>query len=88
MKWQYRDDYQLVLKAWRPLVSARISRRQLEVIYLVSVGLSNKDIGNICGVGEKTVKSHISLAMREVGTKNRSELMLWAFNNLILEQQV
>ncbi|MBS1701407.1 MAG: GAF domain-containing protein [Armatimonadetes bacterium] len=51
-----------------------LTRRQFEVIDLVSEGLRNPKIAEVLGIGENTVKTHISDAFRSLGFQNRSQV--------------
>jgi DNA-binding NarL/FixJ family response regulator len=50
-----------------------LTGRQLEVLELVSVGLSNKAIGKELGLAENTVKMHASRLYKTLGVENRTE---------------
>ena len=52
-----------------------LSDRELEVIHLLSEGLSNKEIAHRIFISESTVKFHIQNAARKLGTKRRAELV-------------
>lgn len=59
--------------------AARLSPRQLEAAKLVHLGLSNKAMAAVMGIGVKTVKLHIHLAGTKVpgGGKARVKLTRW-----------
>jgi LuxR family maltose regulon positive regulatory protein len=54
-------------------VVEEVSRRELEVLNLVAVGMSNREIGNRLFISEKTVKKHVSNVMAKLGTSNRTQ---------------
>lgn len=51
----------------------RLSARQKEVLRLVADGRSNKEIGNLLGLAEKTVKSHVTAILRTLDVGNRTQ---------------
>lgn len=67
----------------RPMRSARtaplLSPRELEVLTLLAEGLSNGEIGRRLGIGESTVKTHVSnlLAKLEVSDRTQAAVQAW-----------
>lgn len=57
---------------------ASLSRQEERTLRLVSNGLSNREVGEILGVLEKTVKYHMTKAMAKLGVRNRVEATLIA----------
>jgi DNA-binding NarL/FixJ family response regulator len=53
----------------------KISRKEQEVIILVSQGFKNKEIADKLNISEQTVKAHISHIFRKVKVTNRSQLV-------------
>src|SRR6266851_5315775 len=54
-----------------PAGRASFTDREKEVLELLVVGRSNKEIGSPLGIGERTVKAHVAKMMRKVGVQNR-----------------
>ena len=52
-----------------------LSRREAEIIEMVSFGISNKEIGERLYLSELTVKTHMTRILRKTGARNRVELM-------------
>jgi LuxR family transcriptional regulator, maltose regulon positive regulatory protein len=50
-----------------------LSEREAEVLRLVAVGLSNRDIGERLFISEKTVKTHLSNILGKLGAANRTQ---------------
>lgn len=50
-----------------------LTRQQRIVIGMLPRGLTNLEIGKELGIAEETVKTHLRLAMRKLGTKSRAE---------------
>ena len=53
---------------------ARLSPREREVFVLVVRGLPNKQIADVLGVSERTVKAHRSQVMHKMGVQSAAEL--------------
>ena len=61
-----------------------LTRRELEVLKLLSVGLYNKEIGKNLGISERTVKNHISNIFKKINVMDRTQAAVFAIrNNLI-----
>ena len=61
-----------------------LTRRELEVLKLLSVGLYNKEIGKNLGISERTVKNHISNIFKKINVMDRTQAAVFALrNNLI-----
>lgn len=58
----------------------KISRKEQEVIILVSQGCRNREIAEKLSISEQTVKAHISNIFRKVNVNNRSQLVPLAMN--------
>jgi DNA-binding CsgD family transcriptional regulator len=54
-----------------------LSKRQREVASLCAAGLGNDQIAFQLGIGAKSVKEHLRVAMRKTGLSSRLELALW-----------
>lgn len=57
-----------------PAELARLTARQREIVGLVAEGLSNKRIAVRLGIGEGTVKVHLTAVFRNLAAKSRTEL--------------
>lgn len=55
-----------------------LSRREVDVLRLASIGNSNRVIGSILGIGEATVKTHMSGAMGKLGASDRTHAVTLA----------
>lgn len=56
----------------------RLTERETEVLRLLAVGLSNKEIGQNLGIAEKTVKSHVSNILSKLNVLSRTQAALHA----------
>jgi DNA-binding NarL/FixJ family response regulator len=58
-----------------------LTRREVEVVRLVSQGLTNKVVAEALGLREGTVKIHLHSIYRKLRVSNRSELILRLIGN-------
>jgi DNA-binding CsgD family transcriptional regulator len=63
-----------------------LSRREGELVSLLSQGLKNKEIASQLSIGEGTVKVYLSELFEKVGVKDRFELALYGLKNLTSAQ--
>lgn len=54
-------------------LSARLTKRQLEVLQLLTQGMTNKQIGRELTISFKTVKTHITTILKTLDAANRTE---------------
>lgn len=63
-----------------------LSKREEEVLRLVSKGASNKEIASTLFISENTVKTHLRNIMNKLGVVNRSQAAVYAVKgNLVHE---
>lgn len=55
------------------ITSTSLSKRQLEILKLVSKGLSNKGIASILNISEVTIKSHLQTTFKIIGASSRMD---------------
>ena len=61
---------------------SRLSAREEEIVRCVGLGLRNAEIARDLGIGEETVKTHLTRIFRKLGMRDRVELALHAARNL------
>ncbi len=66
------------LEVARRFIESRLTRRQREVLGLMSRGLSNRDIASALGLTEATVKLHVRAVLRALEVRNRTQAALMA----------
>ncbi len=52
-----------------------LSRREQQLVGLIRLGFTNKEIGNSLNLSEQTVKNHIHRILRKVGANDRLEIV-------------
>ncbi|MEB3886670.1 helix-turn-helix transcriptional regulator [Lyngbya sp. CCY1209] len=55
-----------------------LSERELQVVELVAIGLTNQEIAERLEISKRTVDNHISNILTKTATDNRVELVRWA----------
>ena len=58
-------------------IERSLSPRQQEIMQLLAQGLSNKEIANILGITEGTIRVHLSAIFKAIKVSNRTEATLW-----------
>ena len=69
-------------------VRPRLTRREVEILKLVSEGRSNREAGQVLWVTDQTVKFHLANIYRKLGVRNRHEAGQWAREHGLLELAV
>lgn len=63
----------------------KLTRRELEILQLVSGGRSNREVARILWVADQTVKFHLANVYRKLGVNSRFEAARWARENGVLD---
>jgi DNA-binding NarL/FixJ family response regulator len=67
-----------------PIGRDAFTDREKQVLELLVVGHSNKEIGSALGIEERTVKAHVAKLMRKVGVQNRIALSIHAVTHSLV----
>ena len=59
----------------------RITKREREIVHLLSAGASNKEIAKRLNVTERTVKAHLTAVFRKLGISGRLQLALFVLEH-------
>ena len=65
----------IIAEAEAPRSTAKLTRRELEIMRLVQRGKRNREIAKEMGLEEKTVKNHLNNIYSKLGLSSRSEAM-------------
>ncbi|NOX28839.1 MAG: response regulator transcription factor [Actinobacteria bacterium] len=66
----------------RPRNATELTKRETEVLELVTNGLANKAIARQLAISEKTVKAHLTRVFSELDVSDRTQAALWAQEHL------
>jgi NarL family two-component system response regulator LiaR len=55
-----------------------LTEREIDVLRLLALGLSNKEIARDLSIGEKTVKTHVSSILGKLNVSSRTQAALYA----------
>ncbi len=66
-------------------VVPQLTRRELEILRLVSEGRSNRQVGQVLWVTDQTVKFHLANIYRKLGVGSRYDAARWAQEHGVLE---
>jgi len=64
-----------------PDVTAQLTVREAEIVRQLARGLSNAEIAQELVVETSTVKSHLGRAMAKIGTRDRLQTVVWAYQH-------
>jgi DNA-binding NarL/FixJ family response regulator len=67
------------------LEDEELTQREIEVLKLLAIGLSNKEIADKLFISIKTVDTHRSHIMQKLHLKNSAEIVLFAIRNKLIE---
>jgi DNA-binding NarL/FixJ family response regulator len=65
--------------------SLNLTQREIDVLHLLTQGMSNGDIGNQLHLSPRTVEKHVSSLLRKTETSNRSELVRFALDHRLVD---
>ncbi len=68
----------LVREVRAPESPETLTERETDVLRLLATGLANKEIARELGIGEKTVKTHVSSVLLKLDVRSRTQAALYA----------
>lgn len=61
-----------------------LTAREIEVVSLITEGMSNYEIAAKLGISEKTVKNHVSNILRKLNLTDRTQVAIFAIKNRLV----
>ncbi len=58
-----------------------LTSRELEVVSLVALGKTNREIADQLVLGERTIESHVGNVLSKLGFVSRAQIAVWAVEN-------
>lgn len=62
-----------------------LTSREMEVLIQVANGMFNKEIANLLGISERTVKNHVSNIFKKIDVNDRTQAAVFAIKNDIIK---
>ncbi|MEU0154091.1 response regulator transcription factor [Micromonospora fulviviridis] len=67
--------------ASNPAAARQLTAREIEIVQLLTQGLSNVEIAATLFIETSTVKSHLGRVMAKIGARDRLQTVVWAYQN-------
>lgn len=65
--------------------NTRLTKREVEVLKLITEGMLNKEIAHRLCISEKTVKNHVSNIFKKIQVSDRTQAAVFAIKNQIVD---
>ncbi len=62
-----------------------LTKRELDVLKLLAVGMFNKEVGKRLEISESTVKNHVSNIFKKLGVTDRTQAAVFAIRNNLVQ---
>lgn len=63
----------------------KLTKREIDVLKLVTKGMLNKEIADLLCISEKTVKNHVSNIFKKIAVSDRTQAAVYAIKNNIVD---
>lgn len=70
-----------------PSAATTLTPREREVITLVAMGRTNREIGRSLGVAERTARTHVSNILTKLGLASRTQVAMWAVREGLVDAE-
>ena len=61
-----------------------LTKRETQILCMISAGYLNKEIGSELNISERTVKNHVSNLFKKIGVSDRTQAAVYAIKNNIV----
>ena len=79
---QYILEKKEILPSATKMGSSILSRREIEILAMVTGGATNEEIAKKLYISPNTVKTHVYNIFKKINVPNRLQAALWAVKNL------
>lgn len=62
-----------------------LTKRELDILKLLAVGMFNKEVGKRLEISERTVKNHVSNIFKKLGVTDRTQAAVFAIRNNLVQ---
>ena len=76
-----KEKQENLLKSDEDEIKVTLSTRELEVLRLITEGLSNTEIADVLSISAHTVKSHVINIFNKLGVNDRIQAAVWAIRH-------
>ena len=82
-------QFQEMSSMGRPLkdITAPLTRKELQVLTFIAEGNSNKQIANLLGISDQTIKNHVSAILRKINANYRAHAVFIAIRDGLISIQ-
>ncbi len=64
-----------------------LSSREMDVLYCMVRGMSNKEIAALLGISQQTVKNHVTSILRKFCVQDRTQAVIYAFKHGLVKRE-
>lgn len=75
------------IKDWEEMKIDSVTRREREIINMVSRGMKNKEIGKTLFISEATVRHHLSSIYSKLDLEDRLNLVIYSYRHNLIEAE-
>lgn len=69
----------------KKIIPTKLTKRETEVLKLITEGMLNKEIAHKLSISEKTVKNHVSNIFKKIKVSDRTQAAVYAIKNSIVD---
>ena len=62
----------------------QLTERETDVLKLMTSGISNREIAKALGIGDGTVRNHVSSILSKLGVSDRTKAVLYALQKRLV----
>lgn len=66
-------------------ISTKLTEREFDILYLLTTGYSNQEIGTELEISKHTVKAHVESIYRKFGVHNKVQATIYAIYHKVID---